>query len=1341
MMDRDVPHPLQEGDMYSTAFQFYSHISANVDPRTGMFSANVELTSGEGNRLRGPSFPFRLSYSALSDVDEGFGSGWRMSLTELDTALSMLTLSSGDTHKVSGLRPGARASFPDRKLESCSLTMIGSLLREAVVEHITGVTEHLEAKRGSPDFLIPRRIVNASGDSLQLHWDYVPSGLYALTHITDDEGELVLAIDHALPGDIGVTIPLGHAELTVRFIRQQGMLKRIVVPAIAALNSFPTIEADEAVWEFDYEILDGMPLLASVVYPDGIRDTVDYDRMALRLPTGAPREYMPAVSRRRRRRASNQEVIQESSYTYNRHNQHNFYGYPAVRNWESAQDQLLHLIGADAYQYGSTETQFDNGSVVCTIARDYDQYHLITRERTVRGSVVQDIVTTYGAKPGTPFEQQPTTFQLPHKVTTSLYEAGSPEVEQATYVQSTYDDMGNVLVLYDSANDTTERSTYYPAEGENDDDGTEHCPPDPLGLVRRLKSQSTEPGEKGGPIRRTHYRYVRVPVRQNALAWTVDRTYYIQACDEMSEEVVDGNIATLVHNEQFFIVDHGAQHGSLQRETREQDGLTETREFTYTSADAERTVTTHTIHTTHDGIVSRTSETLHRPSGLVRATQDALGNRAVYTYDALGRRVSEVLDPDNDEYRVETRWRYQLTLSERWVERIGITGLPHRVWMDEQGRVMRRDEPLPNGSLMTVNELAYDVFGQLVRQVDSDRLADQSLVRRETLYAYDDWGRCKAETAPDGSQTISSVTLVADAEAGQVLKRTEQWQITPDGARTGWRSSYLDAAGRQVRAEAGTWSETGLRIPHIATRWVYDGMGRCIATMESFPLAHTGTRIERITRQAWDAHDRLTSTVLPDGTIVTRSYAPGHEDELIARLTVTAPGSSDEQVLGTRLWDGLGRLAIEQAGSLQTRHDYVPGQLSAARKTMPDGSQIAMKYDLRLREALLGSTLTDARHATTYAVTEASYNKRAGLPERIQTPGGSMDIGLDYLGRMTDQVVSLTGTTPRECHVVVTPGGLETERTGADGIRRMFAYDSLGRLIGVEDEDVSITLAYDAFSRLERRAATSADGRAVIQSTEYDALGRVLVQSWEHVAPSSTERYRLALSWRADDKLIGRRWYRNDGALLREETMDYDDRGRLVDHVIDAAEAGEYPQDEMQHPYVRQQFVHDCIDNLLTVTTTLLDGRVNVTTYGYDAIDIDRLASVSNSLEGYPGHDIPLALVYDANGNLVDDGQGRLIEWDGAGRLTSVTLADRTVIRYTHGPDGRISQVQTPGRATYRYREDGEIAFETDAMEARRYIRAEGSVVAETRLAASIREVLLLGTDPQGSVVTESGMD
>ncbi|HEY4294174.1 hypothetical protein [Luteibacter sp.] len=1338
MTDMDVAAPLETGDMYSTAFQFYSHISASVDPRTGMYGASVEISSGEGNRLRGPHLPFRLSYSSLgAGINEGFGEGWRLALTEVDLTARIVTLSSGDSHRYEGLLPGASATFPDRKLDSFSLIRPGST-NDVVVEHITGVIEHLSLISGSTRYLRPVRIVNPSGDAIHLHWSFA-AGRYLLERVTDDEGDTLLTIAYTL-SSAELTLHLGHGVMSMHFELRGPELSRIRVPLINELNARAVPRQDEAVWQFDYHPLsNGMRLLRGVISPDGVSEEATYDNSALLLPSGAPMTSMPAVSRHTRLRMSDRSAIQESRFSYTKFARNNFYGYPVVRSWENRNDQLLHLIGQGAFQYGSTESQYDGSTVIIAIERDYNQFHLITREKTTRGILVQDVVTEYGHVPNQPIELQPKAFQLPKKITTTTYDSGSPGIQQATYVEMEYDSQGNIQRRYDSATGTTEISMYYSPEGETEGD-TELCPPDPIGLVRRLKSRRMEPGAKGGPIRETRYRYTRVPVRETARAWTRDRTYYVQAREETSFSMEGGETQRLERNAQYFIVDQGPQHGSLSSETHEQDGLEETREYGYETDDAGKTITKHTRHTTHDGIVVETSETLYFLSGLVRSMKDAQDNATWYDYDGMSRRAVEVVAPDDHPYRVDTRWNYQLSLTERWVQRIGITGLPHRVWMDERGQVIRREEPLEDGTLVVVDELDYDIFGQLVREAEIDRLGER-VVRRESRFQYDDWGQRRLETAPDGSETVTQTSLVRDPDDGGVLTQTLQWQIHGQGERTGWSATWTDAAGRKVRAQTGEWSGND-RVPQITRRWEYDGLGRCVTMTEAFetapPLARGRRHVEKVTRQTWDSYDRLATSVLPDGTIVKRGYAPGHDGELLSSLAVVPPGEVTEWQLGTRTWDGLERLASEEAGSLVSTQEYSPGQMSPARKTMPDGSVLSMNYDRRLREVLLDSTLMDARTHAQAIVTEASYHKQIGLPSLITTPNGSMEVTLDYLGRMTDQTIALQGTAPRRCHVVVSPGGAVLETTGTDGITRRFEYDDIGRPTRVSDQDVEVELAYDALSRLERRTTSSAGGRSVMQAFEYDLQGRIAVQTWEHVDAVGSLKRKLVLTWRPDDKLAGRRWYDGADRLMRDETMEYDDRGRLVDHLI-RAEAGEHPQDEMLQPYVRQQFEHDCVDNLRKVTTTRLDGQVNVTDYGYDATDLDRLVSVQNSLAEYPGHGTPLRLSYDANGNLTDDGQGRTLEWDGMSRLASVTLPDNRVIRYLHGPDARVCQVISPERATYRYRENGVITFEVDETEGRRYIRAEGAIVAETRIAASIRDVLLLGTDPQGSVVTESG--
>lgn len=1333
--------PFERGDMYSTAFQFYSYIKGSVDPRTGMYGANIELSTGEGNRLRGPGFPFRLSYSALDEADDGFGPGWRLGLSELilGSNETLLSLAEGETHKVILQGLGNEARFPDRKLRSCSLVPTAGGPDKATIRHVTGMIEYLEKPIPSSQVLRPVRIAQANGDAIHLAWE-LHNGVACLMSVTDDEGDVLLQATYTA-NDATLSIPLGGEKpMEMVFIRERGQLRRVSLPTLSRLNGRRVTADDEAEWKFDYEISDdgALQLLSSITSPDGIEEAVTYQQNGLRLPDGAPRQFMPCVSSRTRRSAGvGGAVLDRSEYDFETHNLNNFYGYGEVNTWENRSDQLLYLRGD--YDYGSKETLFDaERRKLYTVERTYNHFHLIRSETTSRGNVVHRVDTTYGDEPNTPFDQQPENFQLPRRVQTSRYANDAPSIKWVTYVENQYDDMGNILSHFDSATGITEVSAYYPVEGETTPEGVELCPPDPLGVVRRLKSMTTRPGPLGGHVRSTRYAYNALPLAK-APHDPADPGVFVQCTAETLVHGEASSTEVLVHDERQYITDGGFQHGSLRQERHEQDGSVDVVDHTYVNGE-DGSITAVDTHTTHDGIVNTTQQTRQRISGLISRNVDERGNITEFFYDDLARTIRQEIAPDDDEYHATVTWSYTLSLTERSVTRKGITGLEHTLWMDEHARPVRQRETLPDGSQRDVLEMTYDALGQLVSEVRHDHFNDpsQSDLRMETRYAYDDWGQCARQTAPDGSHTVRETSLTT-LPGGETATAALQWQEY-DAKRTAWLRTTTNAAGQQVLLERGTWDNGVPGEVQSTQRWSYDGLGRCNEMTDA--RGH-------VTGQAWDVHDRLSETTLPDGTVIHRTFAPGHEDELVATLSITPEDETNPRVLGRRTWDGLGRLVSEEAGSLRYQQAYVEKQASPATRTMPGGGVIEMNYDRRLDEVLnssrLAPTRTDGSAITgSRAMTDAVYDKKLGLPTSVRADGGTLTIQPDSLGRMTRQVMALDGDVERRFDVNVSLGGRERRKSGVDGVTQTYGYDRQGRLDHVSDDDIDVILAYDGLSRLsERRTLSKADLRTLYENRSYDDYGRIASIQWTYAGEPSYGRS-LWLTWGVDDKLEGRLWRHADGTSARSETMEYDNRGRLTRHAIQASNEDELPKDEMGKPYVEQVFKYDYLDNIESVSTVFARDGENTTVYGYDATDLDRLISVYNTALEYPGHDTPLLLKYDANGNLIDDGMGRTLQWDDAGRLVSIEVTDKegitTTTTYVHGPDGRVSSVTHGPQTTYRYRDDGMIAYEhtRGPDEGRRFLRTPGGIVAETRLAGTLRETLLLSTDPQGSVVIES---
>lgn len=1332
-MSGRIPQGMRaDGDDYhSTAQNFISAIRGSVDARTGMYTASVSLVTGEGNRLRGPNFSFHLSYSPLTTADEGFGVGWSLRMTQVDRRSRVVSLDSGDSCVMEQPFPGQKSTFLDRKLETFVLTP-GEGLVTAVVEHLSGDTEHLFLPGDVGDVLMPRRIVKPNGDGITLEWVRRPTGGLGIGRIVDDEGVELLNIDYV---DVDLTTVAMSTGLAVpaiyHFRRTANQLRTVELPTLMSLNVLDIDAESSAIWAFSYEKTLSSPpllLLASVTLPTGVNEEVRYDESAMSLPPGAPRTAMPAVTERVQRRAADRSVVIEASrYRYDLHGGANFYGYPIVARWENARDELINTIGQGAFRYGTIEMRLDADltSPLMTVERTYNQFHLELSETVRRGRVTQQRVTEYGDARDLPFAQQPVTFQMPHRVTTSTWHDDSPSVRQVSWETYEYDDVGNVTMHYSSATGVTERSSHFPVEG----DGTgERCPPDPLGVMRRLREKVIIPGPGGGPEMTTQYQYTALDLRGDS-AWLNGRFYYVQMHEEVSTAAENEGARERSRLQREFIEDNGPWHGSLLRERVTRDGLQTITEYAY---DAQpESITTVTHKRTFDGIETTSSESLQRVSGLPLAATDALGNQLVWSYDPMGRKVSETKAPGVPAYEATMRWAYQVAMNERWAERIGVTGLRHRRWLDERGNVERVDEPLPDGTPMTMGQSEWNALGEQIRDTTFDTVENGRGIALVSTMTHDDWGQASDVHHPDGSRSRSTIALVTiESDGGEVMTRTLSWREAA-GVRRDWTATNTDAAGRERRREVGPWvgDKEGPAASFVS--WDYDGLGRCIRSTDA---------VGQVTTQSWDADGRLSKTVLPDGTCLIRGYAPGFLGEgVLVTLDLSTSDDSVSFRLGSRDVDGLGRIVSETAGSHTTRYAFDGVGTQPARKALPSGATIHLQHDPMLGEALLRAHLAEADGSAEILVASARFDGQTGAPLHIGAGTGDIHITPDPLGRLTRQRTAFRGDIERETVTTVSPAGRDLGKTLLDGTAQTFVWDDLGRVVLASDSDVAVTYRYNAFSEIEERTITSVDGsRTMAERREYDGRGRISRQSWDYKAAASAWRRSVTLTWREDNKITGKIWTNTEGVTAREESMDYDPRGRLVAHRIVAME-GEYPKDDVGNPYIAQVFEYDPMDNLCVVETSLLDQRVNRTTYDFDPVDRDRMTSFRNTLRDYPGGGTEVRVLYDNAGNVIDDGLGRTYGWDGAGRLAWIRHADGRRVDYEQGADGRVAAVVREGRRWFRYYDDGALTWEVSAGDGRRFVRVDGGAVAETILAAGIRNALLLGADPQGSVIADDG--
>ncbi len=1290
---RSAASLLGSGDVYSGAYNFMSSISAGVDPRTGMFSASITLPTGAANDLRGPISQLRLGYSPLMTDDQGFGLGWMLGTTSWDGASQQLQLNSGERFR--GEIVGQNMRFPDVRLPVVTVTV---QRQEMWVRHNDGTSERLIPLAGHPSLWVVSTLVGADGRALSFDWRSIGNAAY-LQKVSDAQGRTVVGLSYEGLQTHLTLQPDTPSQMVMTFQRISGQLRRVTVDGLPDNG-----------WQFDYSTASsGLLLLSKCTQPTGSTEEVTYSEAnGLYLPAGAPFPRMPVVSQTRKDPGDGQPV-QLVRYDYGLYGSNNYFGWPVVRQWRNREDNLYHLTGGGDFLYGSTETLMDaRGTTLQTISRTFNRFHLLTRERTLQGQTLQETETTYYDEPWLPIARQVPYFQFPHKVITRKAHLDGQRVlrELSTEEETRYDELGNP-VWHRNALGGIEASEYYPVSGE-----TDNCPADPMGRISRLKSRtaSPPPGTEG-PVKQTRYRYQSLPVRQDAPAFALPT--FVQSSEERLLLVEGENLTELVHSSQTFIVDPTSpHHARLLSETETVQGKSTTRAYSYTLTQAtnarslERAVLQENVTITgYDGhsSVSQSSQDLY--SGLMVTEQTDEQMRIAFAHDALGRVVQEVAAPDSA-FEAAVNWAYSLSANERCQTRIGASGRKETVWLDGMGREIRREKQTDSGETYTAWTGEYDVLGRVFRETSYDPgNEDTPPLALTTQRTFDDWGNVLTETGADG--------VTQHTQADPVALTGTSWQTDANGVAGAKTVTTHTLDGKPLTEQL--YCADGVLQHELS--WSYDGLGRCISQSDA---------MGRKTLQEWDVRDRLVSTTLPDGSVIKRTYAEGHDGELPATVSIThASLGSHEVVLGERRYDGLGRLVWEKVGQSVSEWQYAEGQIHAHTQTLPDGTVVVTERQPELGGALLSLQAPDI----------SVFNKYDPLSGRLLESQGNLGQQNDHWspsGQLTKADYAWHGDQPRSQQQTTTPAGKVTRLTDADGAEQRCQYDELGRLSVQQGPDVTVTITYDAASLIHRQRTQSKDGsRDMTVTLGYDSLGRPARRTTETRTPSGQQVEVQTQQWRKDGKLTQRELTR-DGILVRRETFDYDIRGRMIAHRLTGPSL---PEDAHGRSYREQHFQYDALDNVRRLETVFADGSANnVTLFGYNPADLTQLINVSHSRPDYPA---PVTLEYDALGNLKRDERGNPLHYDALGRLIGVTLPTGQR-RWHYGPGGKIIKTEDAAGPRWRYHTSGQLSCEVGETTQTRWVRAGAVPVAESRLASAVREVMLLGTDAQGSVTTEA---
>ena len=766
--------------VHSNAFNFQSFVQPGVDSRTGLYTVSLSFPEVKTCDLSGPVIPLNLNYSPINTVNNGYGTGWSLALTQYTPSTQIIAVHSGESFKVTGNYGDegdtSRLKMREQKIQSFKLYQLtGDPRGQYKVVHTSGLVEILKLTGTTPQVAMPVKMYSPQGHEVSLYYGTFGQGRM-LSTVRDSTGLLLEVLRNTNTSTVDIYVkPVNGVPTAMFTLHLEGdRMTRLTLPT-----------ANKAGWRFLYGLERDQLCIKEVWTPLGGHEQIQYNDEGHGFPGDNDYLNLPRVTDHITDPGAGQLLIKKK-YSYSGNN---FLGNNSDVEWSSdGEDKLYDVIGA--YQYEVTERLMVGDEAVRTVHRTFNRFHLLVSEVTSQGNCRKSVRTTYYANDKDPFDKQDRRCQLPRQVSTLWHLSDDPRSWRHDKEISEFDIHGN-QTLSVRANGVREISAYYPAEGVPGE-----CPPDPYGFVRHLREKTVVPSadpavvpdvQPGAPALRTRFRHEAMPgISSNATPWVALVEQRLLEVNESTEQPLQRMVYTYFNEPADHLL-----HGRRKRQAvtiGEGPGNTTFTDYTYSkesatySTFAGETVLriVETLATDFDDVSkSMTHErSLLTDEPLLISDND---EQLRYRYDALGRVVSETVAP-NTPYSATRSFSYQL-LRPAGQDEAPITELASqemedvkkvktRSLFDGLSRTIKeeqQDVDNAGGSPVVfrkVYEAEYDVLSQLTGETTIDWLETTDL-RLTTTYTYDLWGLQDSATGPDGVKRHTRNNLLAFT--------TEQW--------------------------------------------------------------------------------------------------------------------------------------------------------------------------------------------------------------------------------------------------------------------------------------------------------------------------------------------------------------------------------------------------------------------------------------------------------------------------------------------------------------------------------------------------------------------------------------
>ncbi|MHB9861197.1 LamG-like jellyroll fold domain-containing protein [Streptomyces sp. YIM S03343] len=314
----------------------------------------------------------------------------------------------------------------------------------------------------------------------------------------------------------------------------------------------------------------------------------------------------------------------------------------------------------------------------------------------------------------------------------------------------------------------------------------------------------------------------------------------------------------------------------------------------------------------------KTTKYVYFANGDPASVTDANGAKLTYTYDNLGRKISQTEISDANPTGLTTSWTYdkddQVATESAPAVTNRVTGAVHQAktstFYDYDGNVSSQTvADLTGGDASRTSSMTYDAYNRLATRTDPGGDV--------TSFEYDVYGNKVKETDPESNAN----TYTYDGESRPLTTNLLDYTGDPNNPSAATtlvqESRAYDPAGRLASltdamgwVTAYTYTDDGLsatvtrKDPASGKEFVeesntYDMAGNLIKQVTNDGRTTTATTV--------DADDRVTSTVL-DPSGLNRSTKVSYDpDDNVVSETETDPATGDVSTADT-LYDNLGNI-------------------------------------------------------------------------------------------------------------------------------------------------------------------------------------------------------------------------------------------------------------------------------------------------------------------------------------------------------------------------------------------------------------------------------------------------